>query len=68
MAGRQTRSHMLQKKLPRLSMMLKMIVMSLLLRAKGDMMQAINFSAYTSLTYTLVENLINFKMVYDRPY
>ena len=45
MAGRQTRSHILQKKLPRLSMMLKMIVMSLLLRAKGDMMQAINFSA-----------------------
>lgn len=38
-------SHMLQKKLPRLSMMLKMIVMSLLLRAKGDTMQAINFSA-----------------------
>ena len=45
MAERQTRSHMLQKKSPRLSMMLKMIVMSLLLRAKGDMMQAINFSA-----------------------
>ena len=45
MAGRQTRSHMRQKKLPRLSMMLKMIVMSLLLRAKGDMMQAINYTA-----------------------
>ena len=67
MAGRQTRSRMLQKKLPIVNDVKDDSDVSSF-EGKGGLMQAINFSAYTSLTYTLVENLINFKMVYDRPY